>query len=435
MRSILCILICLLLNAYCCNGLIIDKQFGDIVNRTTPKYQRKYDDPVKPGYPVILVPGFGGSRLQAKLNNKPSVVHYFCDKTTKDYYDIWLDLRQFTIGFIDCFVDNMRMVCNNVTRKCESSPGVDIVTGEFGYDTDTVEWLDTFHFSQANYFASIADALVSWGYERGGSLRAAPFDWRLKPTEMDDFYLKLKKTIMRTSWNNNDNKVILLGHSLGNVHINYFLRNFVNEEFRERYIKSHIALAAPWAGSMQIVKLLVSGYNMEFYRILLEPSKLRPMQRTWGSSYLLYPKEPAWKKDEIFASSPKNNYSLNNVEEFFKDLDFPEGYGQYLESLKNTEKLMDVPDVETHCINGVGIQTPEIYQWSKGYYPDYPPDKYVNGDGDGTVNKKSLDICKMWSEKSNKITVNEINNVNHVDILYHAQTKELIKQFLYKDFK
>ncbi|CEF64761.1 Lecithin:cholesterol/phospholipid:diacylglycerol acyltransferase family-containing protein [Strongyloides ratti] len=423
---------CLLINLFFCNCQILEKINNTIYNRDIPKYQRKYDDPIKPGYPVILVPGFGGTRLEAKLN-KPSTVHYICSKTTSDYFDIWLNLQQFTALAIDCFIDNMRMVFNNVTKKCENSPGVDIRTGEFGYDTSIVEWLDSVHFPQANYFATIADTLVSWGYRRNEDLRAAPFDWRLKPTEMDDFYLKFKVTIMRTSWFNNNRKVVLLGHSLGNIHINYFLHNFVDKEFRDRYIQSHIALAAPWGGSMQIVKLLVSGYNMEMYRILLAPSKLRPMQRTWGSSYLLFPKEPAWKKDEIFASSPKNNYTLNNINEFFEDLNYTEGYEQYIEAHKNTESLTNIPDVNTHCIHGVGISTPEIYGWSNTYYPDYPPDKVVNGDGDGTVNKKSLDICKMWSNKSDKVTVDEINNTNHVDILYHSQTKELLKKYLYKD--
>uniref|UniRef100_A0A0K0EFY7 Lecithin:cholesterol acyltransferase family protein n=1 Tax=Strongyloides stercoralis TaxID=6248 RepID=A0A0K0EFY7_STRER len=424
----------LLISSYFCCYVTEKTKFNNIFSKDIPKYQRKYDDPVEPGYPVILVPGFGGSRLEAKLN-KSSTIHFFCSKTTADYYDIWLNIQEFTIGTIDCFVDNMRMVFNNTTKKSDNSPGVDIKTGEFGYDTSTVEWLDSVHIPQANYFASIADALVSWGYKRGKTIRAAPFDWRLKPSEMDDFFIKLKLTIKRASWFNMGRKVVLLGHSLGNIHINYFLHNYVDKEFKDTFIQSHIALAAPWAGSMQIVKLLVSGYNMEFYRIFLAPSKLRIMQRTWGSSYLLYPKEPAWKKDEVFAASPKNNYTLNNIEEFFKDLNYTEGYEQYLAAQEKTERLMDTPDIQTHCINGIGIKTPEIYKWSELYYPDYPPNTVINGDGDGTVNKKSLDICKMWSKDSNKVTVDEIENTNHVDILYHSKTIELLKKYLYKDLK
>lgn len=57
---------------------------------------------------IILVPGDGGSQLWAKLD-KPGVVHWLCDKTTKDFFPLWLNLELFVRPFIlDCWVDNMR---------------------------------------------------------------------------------------------------------------------------------------------------------------------------------------------------------------------------------------------------------------------------------------------------------------------------------------
>lgn len=52
---------------------------------------------------VFLVPGDGGSQMDAKLN-KPSVVHYICDKTTKDWFNIWLNLELLVPLVIDCWV-------------------------------------------------------------------------------------------------------------------------------------------------------------------------------------------------------------------------------------------------------------------------------------------------------------------------------------------
>ena len=54
-----------------------------------------------------LVPGTGGSQLQAKLN-KPSVPHWYCSKKTDDYYTLWLRKSSLIPGAIDCFADNMR---------------------------------------------------------------------------------------------------------------------------------------------------------------------------------------------------------------------------------------------------------------------------------------------------------------------------------------
>ncbi|CAH3155264.1 unnamed protein product [Porites evermanni] len=56
--------------------------------------------------PLIIVPGTGGSQLQAKLN-KPEVPHWYCSKKTDDYYTLWLRKSSLIPGAINCFADNM----------------------------------------------------------------------------------------------------------------------------------------------------------------------------------------------------------------------------------------------------------------------------------------------------------------------------------------
>lgn len=54
---------------------------------------------------LFTVPGDGGSRIDAKLD-KPEVVHYFCDKKTDKYDNIWLNLELLVPLVIDCLVSN-----------------------------------------------------------------------------------------------------------------------------------------------------------------------------------------------------------------------------------------------------------------------------------------------------------------------------------------
>lgn len=54
---------------------------------------------------LFSVPGDGGSQIDAKLD-KPSVVHYLCDKKTNDYYNIWLNLELLVPYVIDCLVSS-----------------------------------------------------------------------------------------------------------------------------------------------------------------------------------------------------------------------------------------------------------------------------------------------------------------------------------------
>ena len=56
---------------------------------------------------VVLVPGTGGSQLQAKIN-KPDVPHWYCTKKTETYFTLWLKKTSLLPFAIDCWVDNMR---------------------------------------------------------------------------------------------------------------------------------------------------------------------------------------------------------------------------------------------------------------------------------------------------------------------------------------
>lgn len=50
-----------------------------------------------------IVPGDGGSQVEAKIN-KTSVVHYICQKISDDYFSLWLNMELLVPYVIDCFV-------------------------------------------------------------------------------------------------------------------------------------------------------------------------------------------------------------------------------------------------------------------------------------------------------------------------------------------
>ena len=60
--------------------------------------------------------------------------------------------------------------------------GVQTRVPGFG-QTDTVEYLDGTSYPVVKYFAPMVDYLVALGYERGVSVRAAPYDFRYAPGE------------------------------------------------------------------------------------------------------------------------------------------------------------------------------------------------------------------------------------------------------------
>lgn len=134
-------------------------------------------------------------------------MHIFCDKTTKDWFNLWLNLELLAPLIIDCWTDNAKLHYDNKTRTTSNAPGVEIRIPGWG-DPEVVEWIDPSHavsfsnhqqfkaqFSnfviisslaiqkQGAYFKEIGNALVRSGYVRNVSIRGAPYDFRKGPSK------------------------------------------------------------------------------------------------------------------------------------------------------------------------------------------------------------------------------------------------------------
>lgn len=144
---------------------------------------------------VSTVPGDGGSQLFAKLD-KPDVVHYFCDRKTDSYFNLWLNMALLVPFVIDCWIDNMRLEYDNRTRLTSNSPGVDIMVPGFG-NTTTVEYVDPSQVSVTGYYNTLVNFFAANGYRRGYDIRGAPYDFRKSPSESP--YLKWD-LLHRVTW-------------------------------------------------------------------------------------------------------------------------------------------------------------------------------------------------------------------------------------------
>ncbi|KAK6982637.1 group XV phospholipase A2 [Biomphalaria glabrata] len=377
-----------------------------------------------PRYPVVLIPGDGGSQLVAKLN-KTSAPHFICRKYTKDYESIWINLEELLPQVIDCFVDNMRLVYDKVTRTTSNSPGVDIRTVEFG-GTSSVEWLDpskpSHYLPFLSYFYSIVNDLTAFGYIRGVSVRGAPFDFRKAPNELSDYYKDLKNMIEDTYTKNNNSKVVAIAHSMGNPVFLYFL-NQQPQEWKDKYIQSMIALAGVWGGAVKPLRLMASGDSLGVSVVV--PLKVRPEQRSMPSTAFLMPSDKFWKPSEVLVRTESKNYTVADYKEFFSDLNFTDGY----EMRKDTEMLirdLQPPGVVVHCLHGTGVDTPETLVYGKGQFPDTYPD-VMYGDGDGTVNIRSLLGCLQWQNKQQPPVHHvPIPNAEHMAILQDTTVSKYI---------
>ncbi|XP_076280016.1 lysosomal phospholipase A and acyltransferase [Lasioglossum baleicum] len=375
--------------------------------------------------PVLFVPGDGGSQVEAKLN-KTTVVHYICQKTSNDYFNIWLNLELLVPLVIDCWIDNMKLIYDNVTRTTRNSDGVDIHVPGWG-DPFVVEYLDPTKASPGSYFKDIGNMLVAeLGYVRNNSVRGAPYDFRKGPSENEEFFTKLKALVEETYAANQKTPVTLLAHSMGGPMTLIFLQR-QNQAWKDKYISSFITLSAAWGGSVKALKVFAIGDDLGAY--LLRQSTLKDQQITSPSLGWLLPSKLFWKDTEVLVESNEKNYTLSTLKDYLIDINVPNGW----EFRKDNEKYQldfTAPGVELHCLYGTGIDTVQKLYYKPGTSIQGIP-QLLPGDGDGTVNLRSLEACKNWQGKQKqKVYTQGFPGVDHMNILRNPNVLSYIKTVL-----
>ncbi|XP_056648144.1 phospholipase A2 group XV-like [Diorhabda sublineata] len=376
--------------------------------------------------PVILIPGDGGSQLEARLN-KTQRIHYFCDLSTADFFNIWLNLELLMPLVIDCWIDNVKLIYDNTTRITRNNDGVEIRVPGWG-GTESVEWLDPSHTSTGAYFKDVSNTLVTMGYVRNHSIKGAPYDFRKAPNENGDFFVQLKVLVEDTYSENNNSAVVLLVHSMGGPMALRFL-NMQTQAWKNQYIAGLISLAGVWGGSMKAIKVYAIGDNLGSFA--LRESVMREEQITSPSLAWLLPSKLFWKPDEVLVQTSKKNYTIDDLEEFFQGIDFMDGW----EMRKDTEKYQldfKPPGVEVHCLYGTDVQTVERLYYKPGTdLTGYPT--LIYGDGDGTVNRRSLEGCRHWQTlQKQKVFVQQSPKIEHLQILHDKSTQDYIRNVMKK---
>lgn len=81
--------------------------------------------------------------------------------------------------------------------------------------------------------------------------------------EFKELYQKMKALIEETYRINNNTRVILLAHSMGNPTSLYFY-NQMSQAWKDKYLEAHISLAGVWVGAIKPLRLFASGMHTDF---------------------------------------------------------------------------------------------------------------------------------------------------------------------------
>jgi len=378
-------------------------------------------------YPVIMIPGDGGSRIEARLN-KTWVPHYFCYKKA-DWFELWLNVHYLAPEAIDCWADNMRLRYDNKSRTTHDNEGVEIRVPGWG-KPKYVEYLDSAEDTTGLYFGKIADKLVKTGYVRGRNLFGAPYDFRKAANELNPFFSNLT-TLAEFAYKSNGNTpVVILTHSMGSVAAHYWLTHKVDQAWKDKHIRALVSLAGPWAGTVRSLKVFAFGDDLGSFWV--NTKSLGTQERSNPSLMWLMPSPLLWPAaSDVLLQAADVNITTANMKDFFYTFGRPDGWEMY-KDIKDLSVKMEAPNVDVFCLHGSGVPTTDKIVYTSNFTANAKA-KLMKGEGDGTVNMRSLSACTKWETEMSgrhKFQHHVFNNTEHLQILRDEAPSEYVKDLI-----
>lgn len=384
--------------------------------------------------PVILVPGMGSTQLEVKVVDPskvtPSCVSAIWPREDTNWHRLWVTLNYFLPGETHCFVRRMSLQYGNDTvgdlDNLESR-----VTG-WG-NTSSIELLDPGLWPptlrhESDVFYPVAQYLVDkLGYERGVTLRGAPYDFRLMPhtrtsSGQRDVMGHLKELVEETYQSQGSKKVMLVSHSMGGNYALAFLRT-VDQDWKDKHLAGWISVGTVFGGSILSLTGVAAGWNEH---VVTVPNELfKTVQRTWETMWWLAPRLEAWDPDEVLITSPSHNYSLGQdgygLRDAFVAQNYTGGYDFFMKRARDNFDPLTPVGVPVHCFYSTGVDTMKRLDFAGDDMSEFPTIVYDKV-GDGSVNERSLELCKKLGPAS----VNFYTGIEHLKMIHTPEVIEAI---------
>jgi hypothetical protein len=236
--------------------------------------------------PVVLVPGFTGSRLATRGQDGAGI-------------DLWLDPASMSDSPAEVpitpsawWIDQMSLAGDGVTPKCDPDANGPVA----GLAAISVLDPRPGHAETSRYFWSLIEALHEAGYT-DETLVAAPYDWRSAPAGLESrsgYFTRLRTTIEGlVSADPTATPVTVIGHSLGNRMLQHFFAWIVasegSPEWLDRHLARYVAVSALWLGVPKSIREALTG--AEGFG-LTQISGLRGVYQSYGALPWMIPVTP-----------------------------------------------------------------------------------------------------------------------------------------------
>ena len=227
-------------------------------------------------------------------------------------------------------------------------------------------------------------------------------------------------------------QVVLLAHSFGGIMTHHFIVDFVDTNWKQKYVECFLPVAVLWAGSVDCLIQFTTGNNTG---IPFENRKLAAkMLRSWESITATLPVPGVvTSRDhgkDVVARIGFREFTTNNISELVQYVAGNDARDMYLAGTRHNSMSLETPEVNVFAAVSLGIPTTTCIDMKNcKYTKDLTSVDSIDtkGYGDGSVNCASLLRSNIWeSSKDFFYKLYEVEKIGHVEILSNKIITEII---------
>lgn len=339
---------------------------------------------------VVLIPGLGGSILEAKWDLSFDLERFYCQTKEDHWTQIWPSAFAAVPVENECWKHLIE-----VGPNFENTKGVEIQAKDWGglKGINILDEVDLYllKIPIVKYFEETSKRLKSLGYNVYG----APYDFRriLEPGYLRNFVSRLEQLIEEAG-----GKVTLISHSLGGPTTTYFL-NQQSTKWKKDHIKKFIGLSSPMGGATQALSACLTGLTEG---IPVTEAFMKSIEKHYAGILWMINEPKTWRDLPVInghGSSAIPKFLTLSGEKHTADL-----WNGYIRDIWS--KTVIDPGVEVHLVHGSNVKTLFSLQYPQNgdNYDFRHPFKGYEYEGDGTVPGISLNSpidIHHWKVKGN----------------------------------
>ena len=335
--------------------------------------------------PVIIIPGVGGSELDAWTGGTSQEVWPAPGGTR---------ISQIIVNAWDI----VTKVDMSVLRMNSLGTGPDD-------PNNYVFASDILRTGLSDFYGSLVTFFLSKGYVEGSSLFVFPYDFRLDNAAHLD---ELDRLIDQARITNSSQKVVLIAHSMGGLIATAYVNSSPE---RAAKVDSIVTMGTPFWGSPKCYYAITQGYTMG--NAFVDLKQIKSMEVNWPACYELLPRIPFnttspgsyLTLDQSFGIAYNGPYSNERWHLNSGILSLADSFGSLLGTpdtplIPSNVKLYTIIGYGTQSLNGYAIREPTSQETSNHMTVNVGGNEVVLvpqfSDGDGTV--------QMWGAENKAAT-------------------------------